>query len=57
MIYKEFACNVKTTQYDWYIKRSTLIAQQMEFGSVSIKNFFMYQYLCIPFYEAEVIIW
>lgn len=57
MIYKEFACDVKTTRYNCYIKRSTLIAKQLAFENVLIKNFFMYQYLGAQFYEAEVIMW
>lgn len=57
MIYKEFACDTKTTRYDTYINNSVCIATQMKFGRDSFKNFFIYQYLGVSFYEAEVIMW
>jgi hypothetical protein len=57
MIYKEFACDTKTTRYDRYIGNSVCIAKQMQFGRASFKNFFIYQYLGVSFYEVEVIMW
>ena len=57
MIYKEFACDVKTTRYSWYIGNSACIAKQLKFGSTSLKNFFAYQYYGETFYETEVIMW
>ena len=57
MIYKEFACDTKTTRYDRYISNSVCIAKQLKFGSTSLKNFFIYQYYGETFYETEVIMW
>ena len=57
MIYKELACDVKTTRYSWYIGNSACIAKQLKFGSTSLKNFFIYQYSGVSFYEVEVIMW
>ena len=57
MIYKEFACDTKTTRYDRYIRNSVCIAKQMQFGRASLKNFFIYQYSGVSFYETEVIMW
>lgn len=57
MIYKEFAFDTKTTRYDRYIGNSVCIAKQMQFGQASVKNFYIYQYLGVSFYEVEVIMW
>lgn len=57
MIYKEFACNTKTTRYSRYIGNSVCIAKQLKFGKTSLKNFFIYQYYGETFYETEVIMW